>query len=282
MTAPRPLPTGAHLFLLWQAESLKLLSRAGTRAALVVSVGIGLFGPILLWWLGTSAMIVNGTPLSDSLTTTAPMGAQWALELRNFFVFRVFLIMIASLSLAGEYQARTLREDLLRPVTRRALLLAKWGALVAFTALAAGLTWLTASVVGLVLFGTSGAWGAPALGYLATFATDAGFAALILAIAVILRSVAGTIAGVLLFMVLDTFLGWGLTMLSWVAQLAELPVALTVALQVRPWLPSAAFSAWVGATGRADWSWQSFVALGVLTAAFLLLAERTFARTDLP
>lgn len=274
--------TATHLMAIWQAESIKLLSRLAVRFALVLSVLIGIIAPLTLFLLGKSDMVINGTPLAESLTRTAPMGAQWALELRNFFLFRVLLIMVGALAFAGEFQSRTLREDLLRPVPRWAVIFGKWTALVTFVTLCAGITWLVASGLGLVLFGFSGSWGPPALGYLATALTDAGFAALVLAIAVVLRSVAATIAGVVLFMVFDTFLGWALTLLGLIAQFADLPWVLTVAVEARPWLPSAAFGAWTGFTARADWVWQSFLALGILTALCLLLAERFFARTDVP
>lgn len=274
--------TGGHLAAIWQAETNKLLSRVPARFTLVVSVGVGLIAPFLLGWLGNSEMAINGTPLSASLTKTAPMALQWSLELRNFFLFRVLLIMLGALVFAGEFQARTLREDLVRPLPRWALLGAKWGALVTFVSLCAGLTWLVASVMGLVMFGVEGEWGPIALGYVATIAADAGFAALVLAMSVLLRSVAGTIVGVVLFLLFDTMLGWALTLLSWVAQLAELPWALTVAVEAKPWLPSAAFGFWSGFKANADWSWQSAVSLVGITLVSLLVAERSFARTDVP
>ena len=56
-----------------------------------------------------------------------------------------------------------------------------------------------------------------ALGYVASWACDVGFATLIMAISLSVRGVAGTVMGVFLFLVLDTFLGWGLGIVAWAA-----------------------------------------------------------------
>ena len=272
----------AHLFALWQAETNKLLSRMSARAGLIVAVCIGLFFPALLYWLVNSGMLVNGADVSDSLSADAPRAIFWSLNVRNFFILRAFIIMLGALSLAGEYRTRTLREDLLRPIPRWSLLLAKWCALSTWIVLTLGLTWIMSSVVSLLLFGTAGVWKEPALAYLVTGLCDIGFAALVLAMAVIIRSIAATIIGVFLFLVFDTFLGWGLSLLSWIGDMMELPWVLELAVQARPWLPSSAFGVWYGFADGGSWVWQNFASLGAVAALSVLVATVVFERIDLP
>ena len=272
----------AHLFALWQAETNKLLSRMSARAGLIVATLIGLALPAFLYMLVHSGMVMNGAEVSDSLAADAPKGIAWALNVRNFFILRAFIIMLGALSLAGEYRARTLREDLLRPIPRWSLLWAKWSALSTWIVLTLGLTWIMSSVLGLILFGTAGSWKDPVLAYLVTGLCDVGFAALVLAMAVLIRSIAATIIGVFLFLVFDTFLGWGLTLVSWVGGMTELPWALEFAVEARPWLPSSAFGVWYGFAGGDPWVWQNFAALGVVTGLSVVVATAVFQRIDLP
>lgn len=276
--------TPGHLTALWRAEMLKLLSRTSGRVGLAIAACIGLLGPLLLYGAANSAAEVNGAPFSEwadlDLTPTGSLAT--ALEVRNFFVMRALLLLLGALSMAGEYAARTLREDVLRPVPRWSILFAKWTALGGWLVLCTGLTFLTASILGVILFGTEGSWVDLGLGYAATVATDLAFAALVLAVAVVSRSVSGTIVGVFLFLILDKFTGWGMTLLSWVGELAELPWILEATVQARPWLPSSALGLWVGYRQDVDWTWQSFAALAASTAICALVAERFFARTDIP
>jgi ABC-type transport system involved in multi-copper enzyme maturation permease subunit len=275
------VPMGVLLANLLRAESRKLLSRLSARAGLLVAAGLGLAVPGLLIWLANSDMMINGTPMADQLDASATMGLSWALSLRNFFVLRVFLIMLGALSLAGELQARTLREDLIRPVPRWAILVAKWGALSLWSAMGLALTWVVATVVGLLAFGVgdSAEWGQLAAGFAATWLTDVGFAALVLCAAAAFRSVSGTIVGVFLFFVVDTVIGFALTFLAFIAGVADLPEAADTVLVLRPWLPNAAFGAWKG-FGEEGWIWQSFASLGLITVLVSVVTERLFARTD--
>jgi ABC-type transport system involved in multi-copper enzyme maturation permease subunit len=272
----------AHLFALWQAETNKLLSRMSARAGLVAATAIGLLVPLFLYWLAHSDMSMNGAEVSDTLAASAPKAISWSLNVRNFFILRAFIIMLGAVSVAGEFRAKTLREDLLRPIPRWSLLLAKWAALNTWIALSLGMTWVLSSILGVLLFGVEGGWTDPALAYLVTGLCDVGFAALVLAMAVAIRSVAATIIGVFLFLVFDTFLGWGLTLLSWIGGMTELPWVLDFAVQARPWLPSSAFGLWVSFAGGDPWVWQSAAALGAVTALSAVIATAVFERIDLP
>lgn len=274
-------PAAAHLGSVARAEAVKLLSRRLVRVALVFCALVGLLGPLALRAAQAVTVEVSGAPV-PALDPTAPLGLQWALEIRNFFFFRVFLVMATAVSFAAELRAHTLREELLHPLPRWVLLAGRLVALALFATLGAGVTWLVASVTGLLLFGGSGAWGPPAAGYLATVLTDVGFVVTVLAAAVLLRSVAATIGGMILVVVLDRFLGWSLSFAALLAQQGALPEGLRLAVEARPWLPSSAWGAWSGYAARADWQWESFVALAVYTALSWVVAEQVFRRMDVP
>lgn len=284
------IPAG-HLAAIWRAETTKLFTRSSARAGLLVAALVALAALLMLWWVSSSAMVVNGAAVSEILVETrnAPGALRWGLLTRNFFVLRAFLILVGAQAVAGELQARTLREDLLRPVPRWAVVAAKWGALATWIAATLGVAWVVGALGGSLLLGTGGPWGEVALGYVATWACDVGFASLVMAISLAVRGVAGTVMGVFLFLVLDTFLGWGLRVLEWAAGIdvirqsaGALAWVLDVVAKANPWLPSSAFAAWRGVSPDLPWVWQSFVALLLVTAVAMIATERQLARLDVP
>ena len=283
--------TAAHLGALWRAETIKLFSRSSARFGLAMAAVVSLGALFALHQLATSDAMVNGEPLSTLLADArnAPAALRWGLLVRNFFLLRAFIILLGAQSVAGELQARTLREDLLRPVPRWSVLAAKAGALGTWIAASLGVAWVIGAALGSVALGTSGPWAEVAAGYLATWACDFGFAVVVITIALAVRSVAGTVMGVVLFLILDTVLGWALGVLAWAAgiDLVRQAVgtaawALDLVARANPWMPSSAFAAWKGVSPEVDWAWQSFAALGLLLAVCGVVAERQLARLDLP
>jgi ABC-2 type transport system permease protein len=274
--------TPAHLVAIWRAESLKLFSRISVRTSLLVAAALGLMGPMLLYSIGNSEMVINGQPVTETLTLTAPEGSTWALHVRNFFLMRVFIIMVGALSFAGEFTNRTLREDMIRPVPRWSILTAKWGALSAWIGLTVLLPWVLSSLFGAVVFGFEGAWQQVLLGYLLTWLTDTSFCMLVLLIATLMRSLAGTIVGVFLFMLFDTFFGWGLHLAASFSSFFALPGPVQAIVEAHPWLPSAAYGLWSSYAPDEPLLWQSAVALGVYTVGSYALANLIFSRTDVP
>jgi ABC-type transport system involved in multi-copper enzyme maturation permease subunit len=278
----------AHFAMLVSVETRKLFTRTSARIGLVIAVLIGIGVPLvrgLFRFLELRLAAESGFDPAELGTIDPSDWVFWALAVRNFWIFRVLLIVVAALVFAGEYQSRALREDLLRPVPRWSVLIAKWLALAAWTATTIVLTFVPAALVGIVAWGFHGeAWKDVALGYLATLATDMGFAALVLAVAVATRSVPGTIAGMVVFYFMESSLWIALKVIQYLpADMPGLPpVARDAAEQVVPWLPSAAFGVWTGSYDTVPWSWQGFTSLGVITALSLLVAERLLARLDVP
>jgi ABC-2 type transport system permease protein len=281
----------ALLGALWRAECLKLFSRGSARLGLVVSAILSLLAVFALWRLSGSQAVLNGATLESLLAdnANAPAALRWGLHLRSFFVLPAFVILLAAQSLAGELQARTLREELLRPVPRAAVLLAKWASLATWSAATLGVAWVIGAVGGAVVLGTGGPWSEVALGYVACWLGDLGLAAVALAVAISVQGVAGSVVGTFLFLVLTVFLGWALFFVSFLAgidmvrtSMADQVWLLDGVARIEPWLPPAALRAWTGVAPDVDWVWQSFAALALLTVAGLVVAERRLATLDVP
>lgn len=273
------------LLPLWIAETRKLFSRLSAKVGLLAAVGVGALGPVGLWFLASAGITVNGGDLGASLDVAAPNGWRWGLFVRNFFVAQGFLALLGSLALAGELQARTLREDLVRPVPRAAVLLAKWGALATFAA-AWGLAQSGASVVvGLVLLPATGqvAWGTVGLATLASFAADLSFAAAALAVAAVLRSPTSSLLGLLLFAVIERFVTLGLWVLrGWLLASPELSDGVRWTMHAVPLLPSSAWGVWWDVVNAQPPIWASWGALLGWTALAVTVAIGAFQRTDVP
>jgi ABC-type transport system involved in multi-copper enzyme maturation permease subunit len=278
-----------HFGALCYAEIVKLFSRTSARLGLVLLVLLAAAPPLAVFALkmaiklfGSEDASMNGVPFDQILSLPAPMAMVWALTARNFFVAKAFLIVLGAQVFAAEYQAQTLREDLLRPVPRWAILLSRWLALDSWVVATGLFSWAAATLLGLVFFGGAGDWQAPSLGFFASILAECGFAAVVLAIAVVTRSVAFTIAGVFLFIVLDYSSGLllaGARMLSAIQNEYTQTIA-RVADAIYPWMPFSAFGVWHGF--KAGWSWQGFVALAVYSLLAMLVAQVVFRRIDVP
>ncbi|MEQ1507560.1 MAG: ABC transporter permease [Myxococcota bacterium] len=275
-----PRPAAAMLPALIVAETRKLLSRPLARVGIVLSIGLGAAAPFLLWMAAHSGIQVNESDLGASIDLSAPGALKAAMYLRNLLAAQIVLSVLAAASFAGELQTHTLREDLVRPVPRWAVLAAKWAALCG---------WSVVSIVGQVAVGTAvgaafgptgqAAWSDVLLGYLATAVAEFSVAAVALAASVWIRSVSGAVTGlvlVLLFERLATWAGWGLRSL-----IAGFGGAVPRVFELLPFTPSSAWSGWAELSVGAPPSWQIWVALVGWTAIAVIVAERRFARMDI-
>ena len=263
---------------MWRVETRKLLSRGVGRAGLVAMVLVALAMPMLLHQMANSGHLFNG--VEPTYTNTAAEGLQWTLWLRNFWILRMFIVALAAMSFAGELQSKTLREDLIQPVPRWSVLVAKWAALVTWIGIGLGLSWLVAGALGVILFGVEGDWQMVVLAWLTSWLCDSAIAALALCAATFLRTVVMSLLSCLFFLAADWFLGIGLSIASWAAEMAEIPTLLQATLQIRPWLPSSAFGVWTSFSGGEPWLWQHFAALAAITFGSLALGTLRFNRTD--
>jgi len=266
--------TPAHFLGITVAECRKTLGRGSGMAALGVAAGVGLLAVLALAGaqrLGGEAQ-VNGAALPDLVQFTGATALSWALRARNFYVLPLVLLWATGASFAGEISDHTLREALVRPVPRFAVLAAKLLALSVLSAATLLVTGAIAGGAGAALFGLRGDWGAVILGFCASWLSDLGLLSLGVLASLVFRSVAGVVVGVILILMGDLALRLGLKLA------AALGVA-TAGSLVR-WMPGEALAAW---EGYADgWSTPAFVGLLVLVVVTLGLALVRFRRLDLP
>lgn len=264
------------------AEVDKVFSRLSARVGLLVSVLLGFVMPFVLFWLVHSGMEVNGVPSDSYFDGTPTRPLVWALTLRNLLLVRVFLVVLGAQSLAGELGAHTLREDLLRPVARWKVLIAKWSAILAWDAVSLGLTFVAAALPSLLLLGTGGPWLAAVLACALNLACDAGVVAVVLALAVVSRSTVATVGGMLVGLMVDQAIGWGMYLGSMAGRSVGAAPLVVTALEQWPLLPSAAFSVWTFVLPGAEPTWSSVGALVAITVGALLVGAVRLERMDVP
>ena len=187
------------------------------------------------------------------------------------------MLLLVAQSLAGELQARTLREDLLRPVSRGTMLVAKFCAIALFITLTLAAQYVLASAFGLLLFGTEGPWREVLMGYVASGLADLSFAAVAFSLTALLRSVAGTVLVTMMAIVFEKLASWALFVASGIVQalppeMNQLPEPVYWLFDLQPALPSAAWSvgsALAAGEAVAGVTWASMVlyfAVGALIA----------------
>lgn len=276
---------------LWWAETLKLVSRGSARATLVALVVVGALGPAWLWFLTHAGVQVNGGDLGQAIDVCAANGVRWSMVVRGFYVGQALWVLLAAQSMAGEIQAHTLRDELIRPVPRQLVLLAKWMALSSWCLVSMVTAVAVGSVVAVVLLpgGGHATWGQVMSGAAGAWVAEVGFLAFALAVSVLTRSVGGGIVATLLFLMAERMTSMGLWMLRTVVEglppdvAPTLPGWLTTLMNASPVLPSNAWSAWRELLdGATPLTWQAWVALVGWTVLSAVVAERVFARTDVP
>jgi ABC-type transport system involved in multi-copper enzyme maturation permease subunit len=257
------------------AETRKTLLRGSGIAAILIAAGVALLAVgamALAEYLGGEAS-VNGLPLEQILQVSGATVTGWALRARNFFLLPLLLLWAAGASFAGELKDHTLREQLVRPVPRWSVMLAKLLALGVLSGITLAVTGLLAAGLGALLFGVDGDWLALALGYLASWPSDIGLLCMGILVAVWIRNVAGVVVGVVLYLAFDLV---ARLLLSLIGKLPSVAVAGDIAR----FMPGEALAAWEGYLG--DWSWMSFAGLALLIALCLAVALVRFVRMDVP
>ena len=262
-----------------RAELRAVFTRGAGYAVLGMGLVVGLLAVAFLEFLkqrfgadDAATTAQAGQMVKQFTQFTAGDAAGKALWARNFFILPMFLLLVTGGSLAGELSDHTLRELLVRPVPRWSVLLAKFLALLGLSAASLVASLLPSLLGGFVLFQSAGPVGDVALGYLASWLSDAGLIAIGLLASTLVRSAGGVVVSVILFLMAD-LAARGLLSVLGMAGVTGLD-------QVKGLLPGAALAAWQGWSG--DWAWQPFAGLGVLIAVGFGGALLRLQRMDVP
>jgi ABC-type transport system involved in multi-copper enzyme maturation permease subunit len=279
--------SASHFLRVYLAESLKTFTRGSGKATLGLAVLVALFAvaaELLASRIGSGANM-NGQPLSELVKTTGSLASEWALVARNFYLLPMLLLWCAGASFASELKDHTLRELALRPVHRVTLLMAKLASLATLSLATLLITGLLSALLGVLLFGHEGEWGALALGYLLCLPTDLGLLSLGVLSALLFRSETGTVVGVVLFLMADLGLRLVLKLVGMLGLLGagQMPGSTPGghwADSVAAWMPGQALSIWEQPSK--GWTWEPFAALVILLTASLLLSSRRIIKIDIP
>lgn len=257
-------------------EELRLLaSRKSAQAVVVVSVGVGL--AVVL--AGVAWRTLAPVPPAGMMVDLRASGVQvagWALTLRNFFVLPLLLVLTTASSLAGDLEDRSLRELLLAPVTRSAVLGTRLVALATLAAASNLVTLLVALPLGGFVLGMGDNVASLTLGYGASILSDVGLLAAATFVALLTRSTSGTVVTLTFGLAVDLALRNALRSSG---MLAVFGITLPFAPErLVPFTFGAALSCWDG--------WQDgfeivkFFGLFLWASLFMLLARARFRHTE--
>jgi ABC-type transport system involved in multi-copper enzyme maturation permease subunit len=271
----------AHFVRLVLAEARKVFTRGSGIAAMIVAVAAAVLVVVGIkaihdWGVGQGANI-NGMSPAELLSTSGPAVAGWALQVRNFFVLPLFLLLSAAGAFAGEHKDRTLRELLVRPVPRWSVLAAKLVALSKLSAVTLLLTMGPAMGLGVILFGATPVPGEPgmgqvALGYAASFLSDVGLLAVAMLVSLFVGSVGGVVVAMTLMLMADLALRGVLNLAS--------TLGAESAASLLPWTLGNALGCWEG--WKDGWEPARFVALATVVVISCGLGVARFGRMDVP
>jgi ABC-type transport system involved in multi-copper enzyme maturation permease subunit len=258
-------------------EHDKLFARTTARLGLLVAGLLPLFAP-----LGIGAITAAASLFGADVTADATIYQRAALGLRHFtHLIHIVIVMLAALTMAGEFQQKSMRECLLRPVPRFVVPLAKWSALVSWVGTSVMLSWLSATIAGLIVYGSfEGEWLEAGAQHFGLFLADIGFAALALLIATLTRSVVMAM-GVALGLTIADFVLWlGLLATSAIGSSAVSPQVGDWIEAIIPWQASNAFAVWIYYPDNLVW--QSGASLAIITFGSLGATVAFFNWMDVP
>lgn len=256
------------------AELRAVFGRWSARGALILAVVVALLCVAGLDLVRDQAVDaqVNNMPIQSIVDMTWRGAVAWTLKARNFFVLPMLLVLATAASVSGELADHTLREALVRPVNRWAVLAAKLIALMVLSAATLLASLVPAVLGGAATFGTEGDLGPVMLGFLASWGSDLGLLVMTMALAVFVRNVGGVVVAVVMFLMAD-----------WVARLLlglVGMIGLQAASRFADVLPGAALACWEGWSD--GWQWEPFAGLVALIAVSLAVALTRFQSMDVP
>lgn len=274
--------TPAHFWWMVRAEARKVFTRGVGMATVGASVLVAVLTTLMLQRVDNADSVrIMDQSLGEMVSTSAVGAAGWALWTRNFFVLPMFLILATATAIASEHADRTLREVLVRPVPRWAVLATRLVALTALAAASLGATLVTSLAMGVPMFGfpepgpmtpEAPGLGAVLLGYAVAVLSDVALIVLTMALCLVVRSAGLVVVGLATFLMID-FGAYGVLL-----ALSKLEFATAQALQ--PFTLWSAMHAWQG--WELGWTPEPFLVLALYTALAGGFAVARFRRLDVP
>ncbi len=254
------------------AEMVVLFRRPTARAMLAVSAGLAFVVVFVLGGLQGSSVQFNGKPIPEIMSFSGPDAGLWALQLRHFFVMPLFLLTLAGQSVAGERSSHLMREQLVRPVSRHQMLLAKLISLWLFSVVALAVGGLVSVGLASPWLGVEGPWSQWMAGFGLSVLTDLGVLALGFVLSSFFRSTAGVVIAGLMVLGVDWGVRLGLSALGF--------LGIKSAVGLNEFMLGTGLNLW--SSVGPDWRWSSLVALGLWVAAMLSVARFRLNRLDVP
>ena len=272
----------SHFLAMVIAELRAVFARGSGQGAMAVSFIIGVASVAVMFWVhgNVGDAQINNASVGDFVRFSGPDCAGWALAARNFLILPLLLLLATGSTLAGELGDSTLREVLVRPVSRWSVLLAKLLALMTLSATALLATLLPSLLGGAVLFGMEGPTVDLLLGYAASMGTDLGIISFGLLASTMVRSVGGVVVSVILLLIFDggaRLLLWGREKVLDMLRASQGDYS-EAAVHYSQLLPGAALDCWKGWSD--GWAWEPFAGLTVLIALCLITTLVRFSRMD--
>jgi hypothetical protein len=257
-----------------RAEIRAVLGRTSGKAALVLSLLIPVLVAVVLAWVQQKTVDArfNGMSVSQLADLTIRGCAGYALMVRNMVVLPLLLVLATAATVAGERRDNTLREVLVRPVSRWSVVLAKMGALLVLSLASLVLSLVLSLGLGAALFDTATPIWRVTLGYLSCLGTDLGLICLSMLAASLVRSVGGVVVLMILLMMADMAIRGGLSLAG--------NFGMDNAAAIASYFPGAALDAWEG--WKDGFELQPFVGLVVVILGALGLTCIRFERMDVP
>ena len=218
-----------HFVAVYQVEVEKLVRKTLSLVGIALSVLFGLLGVLATWGVNTALVSASvqiqagpgpGPYFKEPEHIANPQlydlshAVYTAFIMRSLLFVPVLIFILGGLVFASELQSRTLREDVLRPVPRWAIMVNKWLALFTWVVGAALATWVPATLGGAVLCGLPSEYLPTMTHLVTTVVTDLGFASLALSIAVFSRSVTATIASLVMIFVVQVGVAVGFSVFT--------------------------------------------------------------------
>lgn len=256
------------------AELRKLLSRGLAQLGFVVALLLGAFAVVALNVVleAQGGITINRSPAGDLIQPDVATALHWALTARNFVFMPPVLLTLTAMCLAGEWQDRTLRPLVLRPVPRWSVIVAKVAALWSWSFLTLCLTYGAAFLGGLAVLPHELPVEPVTWGFLATALADLGLILIGLLVGTALQSVPAVIVATLLFLLADRAL--------WLALQGAQLFGYVSAARLAELLPGTALGAWRGYDSA--WNPEAFVALAALLILTGVVTLWRFERADVP